>query len=187
MNRVLTALGTALDILEAAGVEYAISGSLAAAHHGYPRATEDVDIQVAIDSASELETLAQDLPPEARRIDVATWRFPGDIDVELYRTTDPLDERAMAGRVDGPLPSGGEDDREEDRSGTRTAWFVDLEPLLVLKIREHVRHGHGHKHIADIEQLIARNHDRLDVDRLDELLALDPAWEDAWDELVESA
>lgn len=175
MNRVREALETALDVLETAGIPYAISGSLAAAHHGYVRATEDIDIQVAVDDVSELDAAAEALPPQARRRDPRTWGFPGGIDVELYEVRDELDERSMATRVEGTVP--GDDDR--------TAWFVDLEPLLVLKIRERVRHGHGLKHVADIQQLIARNHDRLDVAELEDLLSLDPAWEQAWDERVE--
>ncbi len=176
MNDLQTALETTLEVLEAAEIDHAISGSLAAAHHGYVRATEDIDIQVAIDDLSQLDAAADRLPPEVRRIDVETWRFPGAIDVELYRVRDELDEACMASRVEGHLPDG----------GSRRSWFVPLEALLVLKIREHVRHGHGHKHLADIEQLLARNHDRLDVEELEDLLALDPAWEQAWDELVET-
>lgn len=175
MSRVQDALEVAIETLQAAGIEHAISGSLAAAFHGYVRATEGVDLQVAIDELSELEEAAQLLPPEVRRIDVRTWRAPGGIDIELYPVEDALDEASMAGRVQGPTPGGKE----------RTAWFVPLEALMVLKVREHVRHGHGLKHIADVQQLIARNHDRLDVDELERLLALDPDWEEAWDELVE--
>lgn len=177
MSRLQEALEAALDVLETAGIPYAISGSLATAHHGYVRATEDVDIQVAIDDTTELEAAAEHLPPDVRRIDVRIWRFAGDIDVELYEVRDQLDERSMATRVEGTVP--GDDER--------TAWFVDLEPLLVLKIRERVRHGHGLKHVADIQQLLARNHDRLDVDALEELLGLDPEWAAAWDEMVEGS
>lgn len=102
-------------------------------------------------------------------------RFPGDIDVKLHQVRDELDERSMATRVEGTV----------SRVEERTAWFVGLEPLLVLKIRERVHHGHGLKHVADVCKLIARNHDRLDVDALEELLALDPEWEAAWEEMVE--
>lgn len=175
MTGIEEALGDVIGSLDRCGISYAISGSLAAAYHGYVRATEDIDIQVAIEDPDQLEDLAEQLPPNARRIDAWTWSFPGEILVELYETQDELDEASMARRVEGPLPGG------------KSGWFVDLEPLLVLKIREHVRHGHGHKHIADIEQLLARNHDTLDVDELERLLGLDPAWEAAWDELLEPA
>lgn len=176
MNRFRAALETALDVLETTGIPYAISGTLAAVHHGYLRATEDLDIQVAIDDTTELEAAAEHLPPDVRRIDVRTWRFPGDVDVKLHEVRDQLDERSTATRVEGTVP--GEDGR--------TAWFVGLEPLLVLKIREHVRQDRSLKHVGDVRKLIARNHDRLDVDALEELLALDPAWAAAWDEMVES-
>jgi hypothetical protein len=62
---------------------------------------------------------------------------------------------------------------------------VPLEALLVLKVREHVRHGHGLKHIADVQALLARNHDKLDLDELERLLDLDARWRKAWEEWVE--
>jgi hypothetical protein len=176
MSRLLGALHGSLEALEAEGIPHAISGSLAAAHHGYIRATEDVDIQVAIESPTELQAAAGRLADGVQRIDARTWSFAREVTVELYEVRDRLDEEAMAHRVEGPLPG----DEETTTS------FVGLEELMVLKLREHVRHGHGLKHVADVQQLLARNHDRLDGERLDELLALDPEWRGTWDELVET-
>jgi hypothetical protein len=189
MSGVGAALSRATRLLERRGIPYAISGSLAAAYHGYVRATEDVDLQVAIEELSELEDAAEDLGPEVRVVDVRTWRFPGDVDVELYPVEDELDEHAMANRVKGTLPGADEGEDEGDAPAKadpgRIGWFVPLEALLVLKVREHVRHGHGLKHLADVQQLLARGHDRLDVETLEALLGLDPAWEAAWEEHVE--
>jgi hypothetical protein len=193
MSGVGAALSRATRLLERRGIPYAISGSLAAAYHGYVRATEDVDLQVAIEELSELEDAAEDLGPEVRVVDVRTWRFPGDVDVELYPVEDELDEHAMANRVEGTLPGAdeGEDEGEDEGDAPakadpgRIGWFVPLEALLVLKVREHVRHGHGLRHLADVQQLLARSHDRLDVETLEALLGLDPAWEAAWEEHVE--
>lgn len=152
-----------------------MTGSFASAHHGHVRATDDVDISVAIEDLNVLEDLGTQLPPGTRRIDVTTWAFAGGALVELYPVTDDLDRIALAGRVEGSLPDGGD----------RIIWVVPLEALLVLKVREHVRHGHGLKHIADVQALLARDADALDVEELERLLALDPAWGQAWDELVE--
>jgi len=189
MSGVGAALSRATRLLERRGIPYAISGSLAAAYHGYVRATEDVDLQVAIEELSELEDAAEDLGPEVRCIDVRTWRFPGDVDVELYPVEDELDEHAMANRVEGTLPGADEGEDEGDAPAKadpgRIGWFVPLEALLVLKVREHVRHGHGLKLLDDVQQLLARSHDRLDVETLEALLGLDPAWEAAWEEHVE--
>lgn len=177
MNAVLAALLGTVDVLEAAGIEYAVTGSLAAAHHGYVRATEGVDIQVAVQDLDELEDASEHLPAHVRRLDAATWEFPPAVPVELYAVRSELDRLSMAGRERSQIA--GQLDRE--------VWVVPLEALLVLKVREHVRHGHGLKHIADVQELLARNHDRLDVERLKELLALDPAWEQAWEQWVETA
>ena len=41
------AVGALVSALDAAGIPYMITGSIASAHHGVSRATQDVDIVVA--------------------------------------------------------------------------------------------------------------------------------------------
>lgn len=164
-----------VELLDGSGIDYAVTGSFASAHHGHVRATEDVDISVAVEDLQVLEELSTQLPPGTRRVDATTWAFAGGALVELYPVTDELDRIALDGRVGTSLPD----------DGDRIVWVVPLEALLVLKVREHVRHGHGLKHIADVQALLARNADTLDVEELERLLALDPAWEETWDQLVE--
>lgn len=171
MTTVQTALLRSVEILKEHAIPYAITGSFSAAHHGYVRATEDVDIQVAPSDRHQLETL-DPLPPDITRIDPETWILPGDIHVELHPVQDDLDAYAMENRTQGTLAN-------------HTLWFVPLEALLVLKIREATRHGHGHKHYADIQHLLARNHDTIDPTKLETLLALDPTWQETWNEHIE--
>jgi hypothetical protein len=46
----VTELESVIDVLVAAGVEYALCGGLALAVHGYPRATMDIDLLVRAES-----------------------------------------------------------------------------------------------------------------------------------------
>lgn len=164
-----------VQALDEAGVEYAVSGALASAFHGYARATQDLDIQVRIEQPEGLEPIHALMPEGTRRIDHLTWRLDDRWEVEFYPTSSQLEQRAMETRVEGQIFEGVE----------TTYAIVALEPLLVLKVREHLKYPYDLKHIDDIRKLLARNADRLDVEELERLLALDPEWGEAWDELVE--
>lgn len=169
-------LEVVVGALSEAGIEHAVSGALAMAYHGYPRATQGLDIQVRVGSRGIIDELRDGLQETPQRIDDLTWRFDRRWEVEFHMTRTELERRAIASKVKGQL--------FEDN--TQRYWITGLEALLVLKIREHLRYPQDLKHIDDVRKLLARNHDRLDVDELEELLALDPAWEQAWDELVET-
>ncbi len=177
MDKVLEALLQAVEILEEHEVPYAVTGSFASAYHGYVRATEDVDLAIQAEEQGRLEDISEDLSTRIRRVDAKTWNFPGDVTVELYPARETLEQVAIEERVRGQLRG----------EVARDLWFVPLETLLVLKVREHVRHGQGLKHLADIQQLIARNQDTLDREKLERLLALNPDWERAWKDKVEQA
>ena len=57
-------LGRLVGLLDAAGVPYMVSGSVASAVHGEPRATQDVDLVVDL-NAENLRRLLQVLPEDA--------------------------------------------------------------------------------------------------------------------------
>lgn len=50
-----------LEVLEDAGVEYALCGGIAVAVHGHPRATKDIDLLVAANDADTVLTLVKPL------------------------------------------------------------------------------------------------------------------------------
>jgi hypothetical protein len=54
-------LGSVLDALHAASVEYALCGGLALAVHGAPRATIDIDLLVQPEDAPRVRAIAQNL------------------------------------------------------------------------------------------------------------------------------
>lgn len=169
------ALASVVDALEEAGIDYTVSGALAMAYHGYPRATRDLDLQVRIEDTEALDRALDHVEGRPRRVDSLTWSMGDRWDVEFYPVREALDARAMENRVEGQLFEG----------DPRRYWIVPLEALLVLKVREHLRFPDDLKHVDDVRKLLARNHDTLDVDELDELLALDPDWQRAWDERIE--
>jgi hypothetical protein len=67
------ALDRVLRILERHEIPYMITGSLAASHHGRPRATHDADVVIDPDSA-QLDALVQDLDDAGFYVDAATAR-----------------------------------------------------------------------------------------------------------------
>ena len=63
-----------VEALEAAGVSYAIAGSLAAMQYGEPRTTLDVDLTVHLPEAAQVERLATAFATASLRIDVVDLR-----------------------------------------------------------------------------------------------------------------
>jgi len=175
LPRPVRAVLAVVDALEACDVDYALSGSFAAAYHGHVRATADADLKVQLPGPSALEDAFERLPTGTRRVDDLTWEVEPGFVVELYPVVDRLDEASMRTRVRGPVFP----------AVDREVWIVTLEALLVNKLREHLVYPADAKHVSDIRALLALNHDRLDVDELERLLALDPAWPDAWRAHVE--
>jgi hypothetical protein len=67
------ALDRVIRMLERLEIPYMITGSLAASHHGRPRATHDADVVIDPDPA-QLDTLVRDLDNSNFYVDAATAR-----------------------------------------------------------------------------------------------------------------
>lgn len=175
MSLIAEALTRAVDALEEAGVEYAITGSFAMSCYGYPRATLDVDIKIgARDLDERLERIAREMRVrEFQYMEPTSFLYRGKFLVELYPATNALDEEALARRVALPLLA----------STPRTFGVVTLEDLLLIKIREYALHRDP-KHVSDARHLLVANHATLDARRLHDGLMRHKLL-DAWKSSVE--
>lgn len=169
------ALASVVDALERAGIDYTVSGALAMADHGYPRATRALDLQVRVETHQVLDDAREHVEGQPRRVDALTWSMGDRWDVGFHPVRDQLAARAVENRVEGRLFEG--DDRRY--------WIAPLDALLVLKVREHLRFPQDLERVDDVLKLLARNHDALDVDELDQLLELNPDGRRTWEEQVE--
>lgn len=135
------------DALEAAGVPYAIGGALALGVWGFPRATNDVDLNLFVEvdrlgPALEILRRAGCVVDEAQALACARER--GDFTV-----------RAGMTRVDVFVPSVPLYDAARTRIRAaplegRPAWFLSPEDLIVFKML-----FFRTKDILDIERLVA--------------------------------
>lgn len=168
LNRAAHTTHRAVDILEKLGVDYAITGMVAGAVHGYIRATSDVDIVLAVDKEGWEETLREFLKQgfsfRGERFDklgIATLKSPNCFGVDLAIEED--DEVFRRGI-------------EAEHHG-RTLVFVSLEDLIRHKLR--FRRG---KDVLDLRELLDANEGNIDWDYLNKKVA-DPEERDMLDRL----
>jgi len=146
------AVRTLCETLEAASIEYALSGAIALAYWTVPRATVDIDVAVdvaplAIPSLIALLTNAgYDLPADAlavaQRGDLGI-RWHG-VRIDVFLPVLAISHQAIARRVRVPF--------------ARSAiWILRAEDLLIFKLL----YGRT-KDFADIEHLLAARHLTLD-------------------------
>ncbi len=145
---------TLADALEAAGIPHAVGGALALAVWGFPRATNDVDLDLFVtadDLGPALDVLAAagcELEPEAalesarERGDFEVWLSGMRIDV--FVASIPLYDSARRRRRQGPLEG-------------RPAWFLSPEDLATFKLL-----FFRTKDILDVERLVAFQGDAFD-------------------------
>jgi hypothetical protein len=165
-------------MLRARGVETAVIGAVAAAVHGYPRSTADVDLASAVDPYRVLEPLKAELTAlgyEARFDEpdaedplggVLTVRGKGFKAVQVVNYANPWG---------GGTPLGREAIEHATRDALGSLAVVDLPHLIALKL-----YAGGAKAKLDVAELLARNRD-VDVDALRALCArfgLDAALDD---------
>lgn len=135
------------DALEGAGIPYAVGGALALGVWGFPRATNDVDLDIFVapaDLAPVFEILAQagcQVVPETA---LASAQARGDFQVRLegmridvFVPSIPLHDDARRRIRQAPLEG-------------RPAWFLSPEDLVVFKLL-----FFRTKDLLDIERLVA--------------------------------
>lgn len=152
-----TALRTAVRVLTDLEVDYAVSGSFAAAYHGAVRATADADLKVQADDFRRRQT---DVAAAMERngfvaLDATSFRLAARFDIELYPALDAIDVESMRRRVAVELFP----------ESTEKYWIVTLEDLVLSKLREFAKYG-DHKHLDDIKRLLIVGRAALDVDYL---------------------
>ncbi len=143
--------------LESAGLDYMVSGSVAAMNYGEPRLTNDIDLVLALPAASlgKLEAaFPEDLyyraPTEILETELARalrghtniihheTGFRADI---YFRAKDPLHQWAWSRR-----------NRYEVDDGLE-AWFAPPEYVILRKL-EYYQEGRSEKHLSDIRAML---------------------------------
>lgn len=155
---VVEAVVRVTDALEAAGVDYALSGAVALAYWTTPRATVDVDVAVDVTPESVPDLVATlvgagcraepDAQERAMRGDFGVRC--GGVRVDVFLPLLPVSRDLIARRVRVPF-------------GERDVWIASAEDLAVFKLL----YGRT-KDFADLESLFAARRDKLDFNYLDE-------------------
>lgn len=131
------ALADLREMLGRAGVAYVLVGGVAVIHHGYVRATDDIDVLLDREAVAGVEPLLADGGFERRT--ERRWHHLGSrVDVDLLLAGEPMPR----GRDRYPHPA------EVGRS-PREADVVDLTGLIALKLQ-----AGRYQDLADIVRLL---------------------------------
>ncbi len=149
MNRVRKAFYEIVDALSDAGVDYAICGGWAVAIHGYPRATEDVDLLVASDDVARVKELAR-AAGFILRADTMTFRRNSDEEQVVHRISRvDREELVMLDLLEvGPAMREAWGQRVEFEIGGRKVWVLGMDDLIAMK-----RNAGRAQDLADVEAL----------------------------------
>jgi hypothetical protein len=173
-------LNRVLDVLDAAGVAYMLTGSLASSIQGQPRSTHDIDLVVAL-PPSAAKALAEAFPPPDFFLPEAAIRdaihnrsmfnliAPAEDDkVDFWLLTDePFDRSRFARRVAHTIQG-------------RSVFVSSPEDTILAKLRWAKLSGGSEKQFNDALQVYEVQHGRLDeqyLDRWANALSLQPLWE----------
>lgn len=169
-------LGTTIEALEAEGVPYMITGSIASAFHGEPRATRDID--VVIDPApASLDGLVARLQAAGAYVDAEAARAALRERTQFNAVADDAKVDFVILR-DRPFSSAEFERRRRVRLGDLEAFIVSAEDLIVLKLEWAEATG-SERQLRDVEGMIAvagRDLDRDHIERWTSALGLGDAW-----------
>jgi len=173
-----------LHQLHLTGIEYMVTGAVAAIAYGEPRMTNDVDIVVRLGPGDAAKLVAAYAPskyytPPVEVIEEERLRpLHGHFNVIHHETAlrgdfyvageDPLHDWAMARRHSEPL--GGDD-----------IWFAPIEYVIVRKL-EYFEQSGSDRHLRDIAGMLkvsAEYVDRVEIERMVEERGLGVLWERA--------
>jgi hypothetical protein len=177
----LESLAAALgEALEARGVEYALSGALAFAYWGVPRATKDIDVALYC-TRSAADAVADAVESVGATVDRASLRgrfgdggmecaWRGLVRIDLFTPSIEFEGEALRTRVRTTL-------------GGRPVWIVSAEALCVFKLL-----FFRSKDIPDLERIVAIQGDRLEAAYVRSWITQMMGEEDErvrkWDEIV---
>ena len=175
-------LATFLDrivaILEDRSVPYMITGSLAAAYHGAPRATQDVDIVIEVDD-SQVDGLSNAFEGSRQYVSRdaahAAVLSEGQFNVDDPRSGWKAD---LIVRKSRPFSRAEFDRRAEVDVLGRSVFMVSAEDLVVAKL-EWARLGSSERQLHDVRGILDVQGDALDRKYLLRWVA-DLGVEDVW-------
>jgi hypothetical protein len=145
-----------IEPLNRTGIEYMVSGAVAAILYGEPRLTNDIDVVAALDGPS-VHRLGNEFPaaefyvppPETLAEAIRQTRhghfnvihIPSALKVDVYPAgQDRLNAWGLA-------------NRRQLRIGERTVWTAPPEYVILLKL-EYWRDGGSEKHLRDIRAML---------------------------------
>jgi hypothetical protein len=171
-------LRTTVARLERARVPYMVSGSVASAYHGEPRATRDLDVVIDPDPSS-LDGLLAELEAGGWYVDAETARS-ALAERSFFNAIDP----ATGWKVDFVVRKDRPFSRQEfDRRILANllglqVWIVSPEDMVVAKL-EWAARGGSDRQLADVAAILQVSGERLDlgyVERWVTALGLEAAW-----------
>ena len=157
-----------LEPLHATGIEYMITGSVAAIAYGEPRMTNDVDLVARLEPGSPglLQQAFPEplyyLPPlETMEQERRRTRF-GHFNIIHHETALRADVY-LAG--DDPLHAWAFDRRRAEAMAGGVVWFAPVEYVIVRKL-EYYRQSGSDRHLRDIGGIVRITSDGIDLWKL---------------------
>lgn len=155
-------LPVALQALEAARIDYVLTGSLASTTWGRPRATYDVDLVVDL-RAADVEKLLRAFPPPAWYLErdaiLAALRTGGEFNAIHGGTGTKLDFWLTARR---PADTNRFLRRRRESLAGVPCWVLSPEDTILAKL-EWLQAAPSERQQADIAGIVAVQSDKLDV------------------------
>ena len=160
----VTGLLAILATLVANDVEFLLVGGLAVAHHGYPRATKDIDVVPAPDSGNLARLRVALLELKAEMLAIGDFR-PGELPVPLsvvaLRGGANWDLRTAHGRLDVIQYLDGALETPEDYERLRSGAVPGRYPFGTVWVA-------GYDDLIDLKTLAGRDQDLIDIRALRE-------------------
>jgi hypothetical protein len=166
------------------GIDYMVTGGVAAIAYGEPRLTNDVDIVVRA-SAADAARFAAEFPsadyyvppPEAMERELARPRH-GHFNL-IHNETGLRADVYVAG--DDPLHAWALERRHAESMGGETVWFAPIEYVIVRKLEYFAQMG-SPRHLRDIRAMIRVSGDMVDQNAVSQFVharGLREAWKEA--------
>lgn len=174
-------LGPIIGALDSAGIPYMLTGSFAAAYHGSPRATQDVDLVVAPD-AGKLIALVGLLQDRGYYVDETAAREA----LRLESQFNAID-RETGWKIDFIIRKSRAfsraefDRRREARLGGLRLVVATAEDLILAKL-EWARLGESERQVDDVAALLRARRGELDLAYIEQWvgeLSVGPQWQRA--------